>query len=415
MATYMPEDMAVDQASIERQRQLAKLLTDQGLQAPQGQMVSGRYVAPSWTQYLSQGLANYRGQKMQTEADARQKALAEQLQGRRDAWVKSMPQGAPAQTMDLGEIDPSMAQYGAIETAPAKEPGADEYLTWAMKGMQVDPNAAQLGMKMADRQEGRQFQREQAQVQREQRMQELQMRMQDARLSAQERMAAQQEAARLQREFMAEQARLSREQQVSMARLTASMRPESNPNLVQVAGPDGNPVYMPARDAVGKTPFNKDKGPGNATEDERKAAGWLAQADKAYKDMEEAAAEDSKADNPGIIESLPLVPEAMKNTSRSPARQKFVQGASAFSEATLRAATGAGVNRDEAMQKVRELTPQWGDTPGVIAQKKESTKMYLESLRLRAGRAAPAGYVAPAGGSPPTQSPAANRNIVVDW
>jgi hypothetical protein len=38
---------------IERQRQLAQALQQRGMQTPQGQMVSGRYVAPSFTQYLS--------------------------------------------------------------------------------------------------------------------------------------------------------------------------------------------------------------------------------------------------------------------------------------------------------------------------------------------------------------------------
>jgi hypothetical protein len=237
MATYLPDDMQADQATIDRQRQLAKLLTDAGLQAPQGQMVSGRYVPTAWTQHLAQAFNAYQGNKMGKEADAKQKALADQLRGRKEAWVQSMPQGQKAQTMDMGAIDPSMAQYGSIETAPAKEASGDDYLQWALKGMQVDPNAAQLGMKMADRQESRQAQREQQTALREQRMQELQLRMQDARLSAQERMAAQQEAARLQREFQAQMAAENRQHQLGMARMTAAMRPEPAPSLTTIQDP----------------------------------------------------------------------------------------------------------------------------------------------------------------------------------
>jgi hypothetical protein len=51
----------------------------------------------------------------------------------------------------------------------------------------------------------------------------------------------------------------------------------------------------------------------------------------------------------------------------------------------LRAATGAGVNKDEAMQKVRELTPVWGDSDEVIKQKMDSIPLYIESLKVRSG------------------------------
>jgi hypothetical protein len=62
-----------------------------------------------------------------------------------------------------------------------------------------------------------------------------------------------------------------------------------------------------------------------------------------------------------------------------------MQGASSMSEALLRAATGAGVNKDEALQKVRELTPQIGDSDAVIAQKEAAIPLYIESLKMRAG------------------------------
>jgi len=138
--------------------------------------------------------------------------------------------------------------------------------------------------------------------------------------------------------------------------------------------------------------------PGAPTEDERKAAGWVAQADKAYTDMLAAMAADPEASSPGIIESIPYIPEAAANFTRSPERQKFNQAASSFAEATLRAATGAGVNENEAKQKIAELTPQIGDSQAVIDQKKASMLMYLDALRLRAGRALPEDSRPPAAG-----------------
>jgi hypothetical protein len=134
------------------------------------------------------------------------------------------------------------------------------------------------------------------------------------------------------------------------------------------------------------------------TEDERKAAGWLDQANNAFANMEKAIADDAGSAKPGLIESLPLVAEPIKNMSRSDARQRFSQGASSFAEAALRAATGAGVNESEAKQKIAELTPQWGDTAGNIAQKREGLKVYLGSLATRAGRAGTKTATADAGG-----------------
>lgn len=128
-----------------------------------------------------------------------------------------------------------------------------------------------------------------------------------------------------------------------------------------------------------------------ATEDERKAAGWLSQARKASEDMAAALVSDPDAAVPGLLEAYSPSIE-IANRAMSPARQRYAQGASAFAEATLRAATGAGVTREEAAQKIRELTPQRGDSSDVVKQKIASQKVYLQSLEARAGRATPTAY-----------------------
>jgi hypothetical protein len=143
-------------------------------------------------------------------------------------------------------------------------------------------------------------------------------------------------------------------------------------------------------------------GGGTATEDERKAAGWLAQATNAYNNMLGAMYKDGKttgAEKPGVIESalgtLPFIGEGSAALARSTDRQKFTQAASSLSEALLRAATGAGVNRDEAKQKLEELTPLFTDDADTRTQKLAAIPVYLDSLKSRAGRAAPSGYQVP--------------------
>jgi len=139
------------------------------------------------------------------------------------------------------------------------------------------------------------------------------------------------------------------------------------------------------------------------TEDQAKAGGWLMQASTAYQNMIDALKADPNAADPGLIASaVGAVSPAAANVVRSATQQQYLQGASSFSEAVLRAATGAGVNNEEAAQKIRELTPQLGDSDAVIEQKSRSMLMYLEALRLRAGPAATGGAPPPpAGGAAP--------------
>lgn len=146
----------------------------------------------------------------------------------------------------------------------------------------------------------------------------------------------------------------------------------------------GVPVKAPAGRATGGSPAMPK--PVKTTEDERKAAGWLQQARKAYSDMMDAYRTDPAAASPGFVEQYAPI-EEMRNTARSPSRQRYAQAASAFAEATLRAATGAGVTIDEAKQKIAELTPQRGDSEDVIKQKMASQAVYLSSLEARAGNA----------------------------
>ena len=49
----LPPEILGQQQALNRQQQMAQLLMQQGQQTPQGQMVSGRYVAPSFTQNLA--------------------------------------------------------------------------------------------------------------------------------------------------------------------------------------------------------------------------------------------------------------------------------------------------------------------------------------------------------------------------
>jgi hypothetical protein len=64
--TALPADDTAMQLELKRRLKMAEALQQQAM--PEGQMVSGHYVAPSWTQYLSNAINKYQGGKQEREA-----------------------------------------------------------------------------------------------------------------------------------------------------------------------------------------------------------------------------------------------------------------------------------------------------------------------------------------------------------
>ena len=62
----LPIDDNMAQLELQRKLKLAQALQQQAM--PEGQMVSGHYVAPSWTQYLANAVGKYQGGKQEQEA-----------------------------------------------------------------------------------------------------------------------------------------------------------------------------------------------------------------------------------------------------------------------------------------------------------------------------------------------------------
>jgi hypothetical protein len=75
----LPPEILQQQQALNRQQQMAQLLMQQGQSMPSGQMVSGRYVAPSFAQYLAPLAQMYVGKSLATEGDKAQADLAKAL------------------------------------------------------------------------------------------------------------------------------------------------------------------------------------------------------------------------------------------------------------------------------------------------------------------------------------------------
>jgi hypothetical protein len=95
----LPPELFAQQQQLNRQQQMAQALMQQGTQMPQGQMVSGRYVAPSFFQNILPLAQMYAGQVIAERGDKKALDLAKQLregQGAALADYMGQMQGRPA-------------------------------------------------------------------------------------------------------------------------------------------------------------------------------------------------------------------------------------------------------------------------------------------------------------------------------
>jgi len=75
----LPPEIMQQQQALNRQQQMAQLLMQQGQSMPSGQMVSGRYVAPSFFQYAAPMFQTYAGTKLAEKGEKASADLAKAL------------------------------------------------------------------------------------------------------------------------------------------------------------------------------------------------------------------------------------------------------------------------------------------------------------------------------------------------
>jgi hypothetical protein len=136
-----------------RQRKLAELLMATGMQQPQGQMISGRYVAPSWAQSLNPMANILAGQAIGERADIKQQDLATALRGRQQKVMQAYAQAkTPQEKFAIGtsEFAPKALQaasykmlepqkVGEGETISQMNMGTGAYEPMLQGGIKVDP------------------------------------------------------------------------------------------------------------------------------------------------------------------------------------------------------------------------------------------------------------------------------------
>jgi hypothetical protein len=131
--TLSPEDYA-QQQQINRQQKMAEMLM-QNTQQPQGQMVSGRYVAPSFFQNILPLVNAYQGKRLLEQGDIKQQQLAEAIRGKQQQQVQGYlgaMQGTPAvmpeiKRDDMGNVMPPVEKASGPNLAKAFEYATNPY------------------------------------------------------------------------------------------------------------------------------------------------------------------------------------------------------------------------------------------------------------------------------------------------
>lgn len=118
-------------AGIERNRALATALMQGGQQQPQGQMISGRYVAPSFAQQLNPLMQTLAGAYGQSQADTKQTQLANTMQQKQAEILRGYSQATtPQEKFALGTnpYAPAALQAATWDKLKTQKIGADETL-----------------------------------------------------------------------------------------------------------------------------------------------------------------------------------------------------------------------------------------------------------------------------------------------
>jgi len=117
----LPPEILQQQQALNRQQQMAQLLMQQGQSMPSGQMVSGRYVAPSFFQYAAPLFQTYAGTRLAEKGDKAMLDLAEQLRKGKEQETRAiMEQLKPrdVQTEMAGPYTGNVPMPTATQTLP---------------------------------------------------------------------------------------------------------------------------------------------------------------------------------------------------------------------------------------------------------------------------------------------------------
>jgi hypothetical protein len=386
IGTLNPEQM-LQQQQILRQQKMAEMLMQQGMQQPQGQMISGHYVAPSIFQNLA-GLANtYVGQRGIEKADQAQIDLAKRLRADETAAMADyfqIKEGKPA------EMYP--AQAGPMPT------GGNIPLQESKAAVLPNPKAAYLNLSVDPRATPR------LQNMAFTKLNEgpIKASVDDVLLDPFTMKPIYQGAGKLPATLDVAVSLIP-----NLPRNRAEWTPEQAKQVenkvlqLEAAKASVTHVNMPAAD-------------------ERKT-GFLSNIlDRNILQMQNALGVDPNAVKPNVPASIVEAISGPNLLSRSmkPAQRQIIEDSQLdVLDTALTLSTGAAYTREQLVNKRETYFPVLGDKPPAVAAKKQRLEGLLDSAFIMAGRATPkrvsAPYTAPPSASLTPPQPNLNQDFGV--
>lgn len=386
IGTLNPEQM-LQQQQILRQQKMAEMLMQQP--APQGQMISGHYVAPSITQNLA-GLANiYFGQRGLEKANQAQVDLAKQLRADETSAMADFMQQKQGRAGVEGGIYGPNGQLTTQTTADMY--GPDMALNPQYK--QVAPVAAIQGNPQA---------------------------------AYANLMANPKASLRLQNMAFNKMIADPKEFDLAEGQKRFVAMPDGTYKEIASGGEKTSSDYKDYQIAVKDpvSPFKgsfldyqiglKKAGASNITiptEGERKAGFMSNILDRNILQMQTALGVDPKAVKPNVPASIAsaLTGPNLLSRSMTPAQRQIVEDSQLdVLDAALTLRTGAAYTPVQLIAMRETYFPVLGDKPPAIKAKKERLETLLEGAYIAAGRAMPQRVSAP---PPPSPPPAPNNSI----
>ena len=341
-------------ADIARQRRIAELLMAQGMEQPQGQVISGHYVAPSWTQQLAPLAKAAIGTGLSQSLDSKQAKLAEALRGKQAKEIE--------QYGELEKEDKSAALRYALSTDNP-----------------ILRNIAQEELKGIKLGEGEVFTR-----------QSLGGGTTEIKGAAKYHAPTSVDMGTLGTMLIYPDGRREMVQKGREGPAGQVLETENGPMLINTRTGQAQPITVGGQPLTGAgKPLTESQG--NAT-----AFGMRAkEANAILKPLEDAG-----ITNTGLIRSAvgstlgmtPLIGQKLEqnvnsalNFTASQGQQATDQARRNFITAVLRKESGANIPLDEYYNEERKYFPQPGDSATTILQKQKARETAIKALEVQAG------------------------------
>lgn len=320
-AGTLPPELFAQQQQLNRQQQMANLLMQQN-QQPQGQMVSGRYVAPAWTQMLQPVANMLTGAYLSKQGDTQAAKLAEQLRTGRQA-----EQAAVMEKLNAGDTK------GALALASGSQYGGGKEFVPALIGNVIPKAVAPTStMQEYDLAKSQGFKGSLLDFQRE----------------------------------------LKKEVNAPAGQVVET------PNgvmLVNTRTGATTPIMAGGQPVMGK---------GNQTESQSKASVFRSQMVGASNELNDVYSKGFNPNSP-VAQAQTSMAGGMLNAVTPAAAQQAKQAQNQWTEAYLRFKTGAGTNAHEVEANRQTYFPQIGDKPDQIAQKARMRAQAERDISIAAG------------------------------